>query len=150
MSPKRTMNNYITTHEQWLAEYRNDKRAIWVRVCLSDGTEIWFKEYNTWLDINQTCSDQNLYVNSIKLQYRSHVVETDTRNTEGVYLVRSLMGLIGGSTKHYYTIGIVEGDIVHKTQWLTPELIEEEKVEDPLDKCFEEAIIYNHARTSDR
>jgi hypothetical protein len=144
------MNNYITTHEQWLVEYRKDKRAIWVRVCLSDNREIWFKEYKTWLAIKQTCLDHELSVKTIKLQYRSHVVETDTRETEGVYLIRSLMGLIGGSTKNYYTIGIVDGDLVHKTQWLTPELIEEEKVEDPLDKCFEEAIIYNHVRVPNR
>jgi hypothetical protein len=59
------------------------------------------------------------------------------------------MGQIGGDTRHYYTLGLVDGDVVHKTKWLTPELVEEEKDQDPLDKCFAEAIIYNHAKESD-
>ena len=143
------MTEYITTHEQWLSEYRNDKRAIWVRVCLSGGTEIWFKDYNTWLNIKQTCLDDNLSINLIRLQYRSHIEDIYSGGSEGVYLVRSVMGQIGGDTRHYYTLGLVDGDVVHKTKWLTPELIEEEKDQDPLDKCFSEAIIYNHAKESD-
>ena len=144
------MTEYITTHEQWLSEYRNDKRAIWVRVCLSDGTEIRFKNYNTWLDIKQTCLDDNLSISLIRLQYRSHIEDIYSGGSEGVYLIRSVMGQIGGDTRHYYTLGLVDGEVVHKTKWLTPELVEEEKDQDPLDKCFAEAIIYNHAKESDQ
>jgi hypothetical protein len=139
------MTDYITTHEQWLSEYRNDKWAIWVRVCLSDGREIRFKKYNTWLDIKETCLSGKLSIDSVKLQYRSHIEDVYSGDSEGVYLVRSVMGQIGGDTRHYYTIGRVDGGTVHKTRWLTPELVEEEKDQDPLDKCFAEAIIYNHA-----
>jgi len=143
------MNSYITTHDQWLEEYRKDKRAIWVRALLSDGREIYFKDYDTWHDIKKTCSERCLSVEKIKLQYRSHIIEVDTNGVEGVYLVRSVMGQIGGDSKNYYTIGCVIDGKVRKSMWLTPELIEEENIEDTLDNCFEEAIIYHYEKETD-
>jgi len=80
----------------------------------------------------------------IKLQYRSNVIEVETKDCDGVYLVRSILGEVGGGVKNYYTIGALKDDIVYKGRWLTPELIEEEKVEEGLDNCFEEAIIYRY------
>ena len=144
------MNNYITTHKEWLAEYREDKAAIWVRVVLSDGEEIYFKDYKTWLSIVELCADEKLSVCAIRLQYKSHVETINVSDADAVYLVRSLMGQIGGETKNYYTVGRLVDGVMLKSRWLTPELVEEEKIEDTLDNCFEEAIIYSHARKSNR
>ena len=138
------MNDFITTHEEWISEYRKDKRAIWVRAELSSGTEVYFKDYKKWLKLKTICENDCLSVNRIKLQYRDHVVEVDTRDAEAVYVVRSILGEVGGIVKNYYTIGTLNDDVVYKSRWLTPELIEEEKIEEGLDNCFEEAIIYNH------
>jgi len=140
------MDQYTTTRDQWLIEYRKDKEAIWIIAVLSDGTEVYFKEYKTWMSLKDTCDSENLYIHSIRLQYRSHVVESDTEDAEAVYLVRSVKGQIGGRTSQYYTIGTLKDGMMCKTRWLIPELAEEEKFEETLDNCFEEAIIYNHAR----
>ena len=142
------MTNYITTREEWLKEYRKDKTSIWVRAVLSDGQEIFFRDYHTWLSIKETCSDKSLSISMLKLQYKSHVEEIDVSDSEAVYLIRSLKGQIGGATRNYYTVGTLADGIMLKSKWLTPELVEEEKTEETLDKCFEEAIIYNHARKS--
>lgn len=144
------MTDYITTREGWLTEYRKDKKLIWVRVVLSDGREIYFTDYKTWLSIKETCADEKLSVSIVRLQYKSHVETTNVSDADAVYLVRSLMGQIGGETKNYYTIGKLVDGVVLKSRWLTPELIVEEKIEDSLDNCFEEAIIYNHARKTNR
>ena len=144
------MTDYITTREGWLTEYRKDKKLIWVRVVLSDGREIYFTDYKTWLSIKETCADEKLSVSIVRLQYKSHVETTNVSDADAVYLVRSLMGQIGGETKDYYTIGKLVDGVVLKSRWLTPELIVEEKIEDSLDNCFEEAIIYNHARKTNR
>ena len=77
------------------------------------------------------------------------MIEEDVDGAEGVYLVRSVMGQIGGDSSNYYVIGRVVGDKVLKTSWLTPELIQEENFEDTLDNCFEEAIIYQHEKETD-
>ena len=144
------MTDYITTREGWLTEYRKDKKLIWVRVVLSDGREIYFTDYKTWLSIKETCADEKLSVSIVRLQYKSHVETTNVSDADAVYLVRSLMGQIGGETKDYYTIGKLGDGVVLNSRWLTPELIVEEKIEDSLDNCFEEAIIYNHARKTNR
>jgi len=140
------MEQYVTNREAWLKEYRKDKESIWVRVTLSDGLEIFFKDFKTWLSLRDKCKNDSLSVCMVKLQYRSHVVDIDTADSEAVYLVRAIMGEIGGNSRNYYTVGTLKDNIVYKTRWLVPELVEEEKVEETLDNCFEEAIIYNHAR----
>ena len=140
------MTKYITNHEEWLDEYRKDKTSIWVRAVLSDGREIIFRDFSTWLSIKEMCAEKALSVSTLKLQYKSHLEEIDVSDAEAVYLVRSLKGQIGGETRNYYTVGKLNNGIMLKSKWLTPELVEEEKIEETLDKCFEEAIIYNHAR----
>tara|TARA_B100000745_G_C20060097_1_gene361706 strand:+ start:466 stop:900 length:435 start_codon:yes stop_codon:yes gene_type:complete len=144
------MTDYITTHEGWLTEYRKDKTLIWVRVVLSNGREIYFADYKTWLSIKKLCVDEKLSVSTVRLQYKSHVETIDASDAEAVYLVRSIMGQVGGESKNYYTIGKLIDGVVLKSRWLTPELVEEEKIEDSLDNCFEEAIIYDHARKTNR
>ena len=43
-----------------------------------------------------------------------------------------------------YTIGLLDSkDNMHKTMWFTPALVEEMKTIDPIEDCFEEAIVYN-------
>jgi hypothetical protein len=139
------MTQYTTSRKEWLLEYRKDKEAIWVRAVLSDGVEIFFKDYSVWLSLQEKCESESLSVCTIKLQYRSHVIEVDTSDAEAVYLVRSVMGEFGGNTRNYYTIGTLQDGVVYKTRWLVPELEAEEKSEETLDNCFEEAIIHNHA-----
>ena len=80
----------------------------------------------------------------LSIQFKSHVENVDIEGAEGVYLVRSLIGQMGGDTKYYYTTGKVMGNTVHKSMWLTPEIIEERTTEEQIEDCFEEAIIYNH------
>jgi hypothetical protein len=133
--------NFITSHDQWLEEYRKNKYNIWIRVSLSNDIEYYLPNHNSWMELKKICDSKKLKVNKLGLQYKSHYVEVDTSNVDGVYLVRSLKGTFGESTKQAITIGKVYGDIVKKTMWITPELIEDLKDEDPIDKCFMEALI---------
>ena len=139
------MTELITSRDQWLIEYRKQKSSIWVIAELSDGTEVYFKDHKKWLKVKDKCSQEDLYVKAVRLQFRSHVVRLDMEDSEAAYLVRSVMGEVGGPTKHYYTVGKLREGIVYKSRWLVPE-----KVEDSLDNCFKEAIIYNHAHKTNR
>jgi hypothetical protein len=49
--------------------------------------------------------------------------------------------MMGQDSKQTITIGKVIGGIVHKTMWVTPELLEDLKSEDPIEECFKEALI---------
>jgi hypothetical protein len=142
------MNKYITSYSQWLSAFKKNSRAIWVKVSFSNGQEIYFSDYKDWQDIKSICQSEGLGVDNISLQYKSHIINIDTQDSDGVYLVRALRGQIGGDSRQYYTVGVIDEGVVKKGMWLTPELIEEENYEDTLDNCFEQAIIYNHARKS--
>lgn len=134
--------NLITSYEAWLQEYRKDKYNTWIRVILSNSTEYYLKDYKEWFEVKKICNANKLKVSKIGLQYRSHSIEVDTENTDGVYLVRSLIGVMGETTRNSFTIGKIIGNKVQKQIWITPELIEESSEEDTIDNCFEEAIIY--------
>ncbi len=133
--------NFITSHEQWLEEYRKDKYKIWIRATLSNNIEYYLPDHNKWIELKSFCEKNKLKVNKLGLQYRSHFVEVDTSDTDGVYLVRSLIGRMGENSKQSITIGKVYGNVVKKTMWVTPELVEDLSDEDPVENCFSEALI---------
>lgn len=138
--------NFTKSYSSWLEEYKKDKNKIWIRAILSNLEEIYLIDYNEWLKLKLYCQENKLSIDKIGLQYRSHSVEINTENTDGVYLVKSLIGSFGESNKHTFTIGKLYGNKVKKTMWITPELIEHLEDEDLIDNCFEEAIIYNYGK----
>jgi hypothetical protein len=134
---------FITSDDQWLEEYRKDKYKTWIRATLSDNLCYRFSLYEDWMDIKDICELNKLQVIKLGLQYRSHIVEIDTGGADGVYLAKSIIGTMGESAKHAYTIGKIYGNIVKKTMWITPELLEEFHDEDTIETCFKEALIFN-------
>lgn len=134
----------ITSYEQWLQEYRKDKYKIWIKVTLSNNEERYFCDYNDWYSIKDYCKNQSLNVLELGLQYRSNYLGVDTRDCDGVYLVQSLIGMMGEDSRHTYTVGKIYGDVVKKQVFMTPELIEDRKDEDNISSCFEEGLLYHN------
>ena len=92
----------------WLEQYRSNKSAIWINVMLTNGQEFYYDKYDGWLSIKEKCEKEALFVKELTLQFRSHEVEIDLTDAEGVYLIRSAMGQFGGTTKNYFTTGILK------------------------------------------
>ena len=138
------MNN-----QKFLEHYRTDKTVVWIKIKLTDGREFYLNKYNLWKDVKTYCEARSVFIKEFCLQFRSHEVKIDMSDAEGVYLIRSILGQMGGDSKHYYTVGIIKGDVVHKKMWIIPELIEEKSYEDDIDSCFEEGIIYNDQKTKE-
>lgn len=138
--------SFITSYEEWLSEYRKDKYKVWIRATASNGTEYYLPEFKLWLELKKLCEEVGLGIIKVGLQYRSHSMEVDVADADGVYVIRSLLGVMGENSKQTITIGRLYGDIVKKTMYITPELIEEMKTEDHIDECFKEAVIFNVAK----
>ena len=136
----------ITSYEAWLQEYRKDKYKIWIRTTLSNNLEVYLPEHKDWLNLKNYCKTNNLKINKVGLQYRSHSIELDTTDADGVYLVRSLVGVMGENSRNTITIGKLYGTKVHKTLWVTPELIQETTDTTDIEQCFEEALILNYEK----
>lgn len=137
------MKNFITSYKDWLEEYKKDRHKTWIRVTLSNQLEIYLLDYSDWLDLKSYCESNNLSVHKIGLQYRSHSIEVDTEGSDGVYLIRSIIGSLGQSTRNTFTIGKLVDGKVKKTIWVVPELIQELEEEDNIENCFIEALIYS-------
>jgi sensor histidine kinase YesM len=132
--------------DKWLEAYRTNKTAIWIRCVLSNDEELFFDKFEGWKDIKKKCESEKLFFKSLSLQYRSHKVDVNISECDGVYLIRSVMGQIGSDTKNYYTFGRIFGNKVKKEMWLVPELIIDKEFEESIDECFPEAIIYNETQ----
>lgn len=146
------MDKFVYGYENWKHAYSNSsqerKKDVWIRATLSSGSDIYIREYDNWIDFKSYIKSNQLKVLSIGLRYKSHEINVDTSKSDGVYVVRSIKGEFGGSSKHCYTIGHIIDNKVHKTMWITPELVEESSYIDDIENCFEEAIIiYDEAKT---
>jgi hypothetical protein len=138
------MTTLITSHDLWLQEYRKDKYKVWIRATLSSGIDYYLPDHQSWLKLKDICQKQKLKVNKVGLQYRSHYVEVDTADTDGVYLIRSIIGMMGENSRQSITIGRLYGTRLKKELWVTPELISELKDETDVEDCFKEALILNY------
>ena len=144
------MTNIIFGYDNWVSEYRNSKKfrkSIWIYAKLNNDQDVYLSQYEYWQDLKNLIKDKNYKVVEIGLKYKSNLITVDATNSDGVYVVRSVKGEFGGSTKQCYTIGIVRDNNVHKTMWLVPELIEESSFIDDVDNCFEEAMITYGTKT---
>lgn len=129
--------------KSWIEHYRSNKDAVWIKCELTNGENIYLDKYNGWLDLKGRMSRDRLFFTKLSLQFRSHEVELNVNDCEGVYLVRSILGQIGSSVKNYFTFGRIVDNKVHKEMWIVPELIVERNETDEITDCFPEAIIYN-------
>lgn len=134
------------SREKWLEAYRSNKDAIWIKCKLTNGEDLFFDEFNGWKTLKTKCETENIFFEELSLQFRSHKINIDISDCDGVYLIRSVMGQIGSDSKNYFTTGKVINDKVHKKMWLVPELITEKEFIDDVEECFAEAIIYDKTK----
>ncbi len=142
------MTNFITSYSVWRELYKKSKYNIWFHIYLNNNIIVYLRNYNEWFDLKNYCETNKISICKIQLRYRSHIVTIDTNNSDGVYLVKSLLGRIGGQGKDTITVGILKNNIVKKNTWLIPELIIHHSDEDNIDKCFPQCIIYNEISKS--
>lgn len=135
------MNN-----KAWKKKFRNNKSAVWINVQLTNGQEFYYDEFEGWRELKEKCEKENLFIQELILRFRSHEVTIDLEDAEAVYLIRSLLGQMGANTRQYYTTGILKNGIVYKKMWMIPELIVDKEMENDVEECFEEALIYDKTK----
>ena len=140
------MNEFINTHEQWLEHFRKDSYRIWLRATLSNGTDYYLPEHADWIRLKEVCEKEELNVDKVGIQYKTYFIEVDTKGTDGVYLVQSLLATFGANARQTITIGKIYGNTVKKQVWVTPELMKEFEEESNIESCFDSAIIYNYGK----
>lgn len=137
-------------NEEWLSRYRTNKKAVWIKCKLDNGEYRYYDTFSGWTDLKKECEDSGLSLESLSLQYRSHEVDIDIQDCEGIYLVRSVMGKIGDTSRQYYTTGKVSNGKVSKQMWAVPDLVLDKEYTDDVEDCFGEAIIYNEKTRAER
>tara|TARA_B100001559_G_C16414554_1_gene582030 strand:+ start:442 stop:897 length:456 start_codon:yes stop_codon:yes gene_type:complete len=138
----------IIGKENWLAAYRSKEnqchKKTWVTCDLADGNTIFLLHDNEFKDIKEHCLKHNTHIVKAGLRYRSNEISLEVeKEVEAYYIVKSVRGSMGGKTKYCIILGTLENGIVNKKAYMTPELIVAYEDEDEVEKCFEEALVYN-------
>ena len=131
------------TNQEWISKYRTNKDAVWIKVKLTNGKQFYHDNFKGWIEVKKICDEEDLFVEELKLSFRSHEISVDLSDAEAIYLITSAMGQIGAATKHYYTTGVLKDGIVYKQMWLIPELVVDKEFEENIEECFRQAVIYN-------
>lgn len=137
--------------QKWKDHYSKcDYNRIWVKMMTDDGKHFFFSDYDDWYKVQDYCKENSVFIKDMHLQFRSHQCIMELGDIEGLYFVRSVMGAMGQKSKNFFTVGLLKDGMVHKKMWLVPELIVEKEMIDPLDQCFEEAMLYNEKKRKNR
>jgi hypothetical protein len=144
----------ITSEAEWLKAYKENRNEVWVKVSMASYRKVFVggprivesvvyfpvSEYDVWKDI---VSAGGKMVIEIELRFRSNTLTINTSAWEGVYLIRSVMGTMGGDSQHFIVLGQCVGHMVRKQMILIPELTTRTTYEDPMSECFSEATYLN-------
>ena len=139
------------TDSNWLQHYRTNKAAVWVKCRMCTGEYVYIDDISVgWIALVQRCRKEKIYIKHMTLQFRSHEVELDISDIDGIYLIKSVLGQMGGVSRQYITFGRIIDGKVYKQMWITPDLILDKEYIDPIKDCFEEAIIYDEFRAKEK
>jgi hypothetical protein len=137
----------IFGRNNWLKAYKSKKEnchlKTWIVCNVGDDKEFFLLSNNKVSMIKEYCNANNFQIRSIGLKYRSHEIKFEEHSDEGYYIVKSVKGSMGVETKHCIVLGAIRDGKVYKKAYIVPELIVLYEDVDDIEKCFEEALIYN-------
>lgn len=145
------MDNIVIGERAWLDIYGStDPRSdeTWIKCKLSNGEDLYSCLSDKITNIKKYCIEHNTYIVNAGLQFRSNTLKQNTADAEGVYLVKSVKGQMGGNTIYCVVIGLLENGTVKKQAYCTPELVKIYDAEDKIEDCFEEMLIYNDQKAN--
>lgn len=135
---------YLHGIEKWREYCRSigesGRRSTIFIVLKTTKDTIYIPEYKDWLKISDYIKSLSVDIVSVGLQWKTHLVEIDITDSDGVYIAQTMKGKIGGSSKKCMTIGLVYGDKVQKQLWSVPELIKDIEYQDDIKGCLKEAL----------
>jgi hypothetical protein len=142
------MNGYILGDENFSALYKSlsysDRSITWIYFTTDKNHKVYLNDWSEWLTVQNFCIKHEANITSVGLRFRGNHIEVDIPSyARGVYVVKSAVGKMGFESRQSVTIGIIDGNVVRKTHWLVPELIEDLKFVDDIESCHKPAIVFN-------
>lgn len=136
--------SYIYGQKAFREMYRElsdeDRRFTCLILHLSDDQDLYLTELRDWTTIPSYCKERGITISSISLQHRSNNIDIDTSDVDGLYIVQTAKGMLGGDVQVYVTVGKVYGSVVKKDSYNTPALLIDNSCEDKVEDCIEEAL----------
>jgi hypothetical protein len=128
MSVCTVVDDFIRDKVRWVAVLSNGE------IVYEDDGRPGEDPPSAWIRLREYCSANVLFINNMRLQFRSHIVPVG-EGYDAFYFVKSVFGVMGSDSVGAYIAGYLDRDgLVHVKRWRTPELVEigsETRVFDP-------------------
>ncbi len=132
-------------HEAWQAKYKSlpepERRQTWILLFPESGPTMYIQNFKDWPEVILDLKKNNVRLDKIGLQYRSHTVEYQVKNYDGVYIAQTAKGSTGSTTIHCFSLGFVKDNMVYRTLYTTPDLTPDLQLEDHVDEVIQEALL---------
>jgi len=131
--------------EAWQAKYRSlsepERRKVWITLIPESGLTMYLQNFKDWPEAVLDLKKKNVRLKKIGLQFRSHTVECEVSESDGVYIAQTAKGSTGGATIHCFSLGFVKDNIVYRTLYTTPDLTPDLQLEDNIEEVIQEALL---------
>ena len=125
------------------------ERPRWVAV-LDDGTTVYgdddrpgVEPPSAWLRLRNHCRERGARIQSLRIQFRSHVVDLPP-HAPGYFFARTVSTTMGGGSSipiGGFRVGFVEDGVFRTTHFKTPELTVIDEESRPVDPESEHVIM---------
>ena len=122
---------------RWIAKLSDGRRVF------QDDDRPGLEEISAWLRLKAYIDNNELNIDNITLQFRSHMVSVNNEPVDGFFFRKAALGVWGSDRSfNLYNFGTLKNNKLYVTKWYVPELevygTEEREIEPHLD-----SIIYN-------
>jgi hypothetical protein len=126
------------------------EKCIWV-VTLSDGTKVFqdddrpgMEPASAWIRLKKNLIETNRHIESIRLRFRTHIIDEFPHNRHIYYYSRGLIQAINSTVEHHFhVIGWLTNSGNFINLWYkAPELVKHREVYKNIEECQPDQLIW--------
>lgn len=121
------LNDQFERFARWIVELSNGETAF------QDDRRPGLAEPSGWKRLKEYCYQNNLFIKSMRLQFRSHVEHVDSE-ADGFFFCKSITSGLGAGITNSYLTGTVRDAILTVRKWQVPELIRRPFLDDSMEQ----------------
>ena len=115
----------ICTNEDCFLE----DKTIWI-AALSNGQEVFQDDdrggvypSSAWLRLKDYCEVEGVYIDELKIKFRSHVVTIP--KSEGYHFIKGIGCMVGFDPEEFFIVGTLNGGKLQRTWYKVPEILKD-------------------------
>ena len=111
-----TEDAFLEDKPIWIASLSNGQTAF------QDDDREGVYHHSAWVRLKDYCEQEGVYINDLKIKFRSHVVPIP--KSEGYHFIKGIGCMVGFDSEEFFIVGTLEDSGLKRTWYKVPEIIE--------------------------